>query len=590
MLLEDYGLIGDLHSAALVSREGSIDWLCLPRFDSGACFAALLGDERHGHWSLRPAEEIRRSTRRYRPGTLVLETEYETAGGRVRLVDGMPIRREHPHVARLVEGVSGSVTMRMELVVRFDYGSMVPWVERVDDGTLSMLAGPSALFLRTPVEIEGRDFTTVAEFSISEGQRVPFALSWSRSYDPPPEAIDPFAAIDRAADFWREWSDRCQYRGEWPEEVMTSLRVLKALTYRPTGGIVAAPTTSLPEMLGGVRNWDYRYCWLRDASLTLEALLIGGYSEEAIAFRDFVQRATAGHPAQTQIMYGVGGERRLPEETLDWLPGYESSTPVRVGNAASQQFQLDIFGELADAQSKGVESVTHIDARLWERQRTGFEYLETIWPQPDDGIWEVRGPRRHFTHSKLMAWVAFDRAVKLAKRFKLDGPVDRWKAIRDEIHAQVCRRAYNSDVGAFTQYYGSKALDATALLIPAVGFLPPTDERVISTIEAIERELTQDGFVLRYATSDAGSGAVDGLEGREGAFLPCSFWLADALAMIGRGDDARALFHRVAGLSNDLGLLSEEYDPQRKRLIGNFPQAFTHLALVSTASGLSASK
>jgi GH15 family glucan-1,4-alpha-glucosidase len=580
--LEDYGLIGDLHTAALVGRNGSIDWLCLPRFDSGACFAALLGDERHGRWALEPAAPTRKTTRRYRPGTLVLETEIETDDGTVRLVDCMPVRDEHPHLVRVVEGVRGAVTMRMELVIRFDYGSTVPWVQSADDALL-ILAGPNSLCLRTPIETEGKNFTTVAEFTVREGDQVPFVLSWHRSYDPPPDRIDPLGTVADTEAWWRDWSDICSYPGRWSTEVLTSMIVLKALTYKPTGGIVAAPTTSLPEQLGGARNWDYRYCWLRDAALTLDALLLGGYADEAIAFADWVNRATAGHPAQTQVMYGVAGERRLSEDTLDWLPGYEGSAPVRVGNAASEQFQLDIYGELLDALHRARMLAGRVEPSHWERHNTLLDYVESIWSQPDDGIWEVRGPRRHFTHSKVMAWVGFDRAVKTIERFKVDGPLERWRALRDEIHAQVCRKGYDPKRGTFTQYYGSNELDAAALLIPAVGFLPPDDERVRGTVETIERELTEDGFVMRYSTgSDAG--AVDGLEGKEGAFLPCSFWLADALAMVGRGGDAERLFERVTSLANDLFLLSEEYDPQAKRLLGNFPQAFTHLALVSSAS------
>jgi GH15 family glucan-1,4-alpha-glucosidase len=529
---------------------------------------------------------VRNTTRRYRPGTLVLETELETDDGTVRLIDCMPIRDEHPHVVRIVEGVSGTVPMRMELVVRFDYGSTVPWVESTDD-SLVLLAGPNSLCLRSPIDTEGRDFTTVAEFTLRQGDQVPFTLSWSRSYDERPDPVDAAGAVTQAESWWRGWTDRCEYAGEWPDEVLTSLIVLKALTYQPTGGIVAAPTTSLPEQLGGSRNWDYRYCWLRDAALTLDALMLGGYGDEARAFREWLLRATAGHPAQAQIMYGVAGERRLPEETLDWLPGYEGSAPVRIGNAASEQFQLDIYGELLDANYRGLSLVGRVDPVIWSRQRPMIDYLESIWDQPDDGIWEVRGPRRHFTHSKVMAWVGLDRIVRLMERFKLDGPVEKWRACRDEIHAQVCRQGYDRDRGTFTQYYGSKELDAAALLIPAVGFLPPDDERVRGTVEAIERELMQDGFVRRYSTG-SDQDAVDGLQGREGAFLPCSFWLADALAMTGRPQDARQLFERVASLANDVGLLSEEYDPERKRLIGNFPQAFTHLALAASASGLSA--
>jgi GH15 family glucan-1,4-alpha-glucosidase len=458
----------------------------------------------------------------------------------------------------------------------------VPWVEQRDEG-LRALSGPNALYLRTPVETSGRDFTTIAEFEVRQGERVPFTLSWSPSHQPEPAAIDALWALDAAERWWREWSGRCAYDGEWSDEVLRSLIVLKALTYGPTGGIVAAPTTSLPERIGGERNWDYRYCWMRDATLTLDALMIGGYLEEAIAFRAWTQRATAGHPRQAQIMYGVAGERRLPEVTLDWLPGYEGSKPVRVGNAASEQFQLDVYGEMLDAAHRGRVLAGRADEQGWERQLAVLDYLEEAWREPDEGIWEVRGPRRHFTHSKVMAWVGFDRAIQAIERFDLPGPVDRWRLLRDEIHTQVCRRGYDRDRKTFTQYYGGQGLDASLLLIPATGFLPPDDERVRGTIEAVERELVHDGFVYRY---QAGDGSVDGLEGGEGAFLPCSFWLVDCLGAIGREDDARALFERLLGLANDVGLLAEEYDPGASRQVGNFPQAFTHLALVNSAAGL----
>jgi GH15 family glucan-1,4-alpha-glucosidase len=571
-----------VHTAALVGRDGSIDWLCVPRFDSGACFAALLGDESHGRWKLAPAGEVTGSSRRYREGTLVLETDFETADGSVRLIDSMPVKGHGRTVVRMVQGLSGEVPMRMELVIRFDYGSTIPWVQSSKEGTAAV-AGPDALYLRTEADVHGEDLKTVSDFVVREGEVVPFTLTWAPSEEGPPDAIDAFWATHSVEAWWKEWSDRCSFSGEYAEEVMRSLIVLKALTYRPTGGIVAAPTTSLPEDIGGERNWDYRYCWLRDAALTLDALMLGGYSQEALDFGAWLLRATASHPSQTQVLYGVAGERRLPEQELDWLPGYLGSQPVRIGNAASGQFQLDVYGELLDAAYRGRELTGTLIVAGWERQRALLRYLEEIWREPDEGIWEVRGPRRHFTHSKVMAWVGFDRAIKTIENHGAEGDVEHWREVRDEIHSQVCDEGYDPARNTFTQYYGSDELDAATLLIPAVGFLPPDDARVIGTIDAIQSELAGDGFVRRYSTGE-GRDEVDGLHGEEGAFLPCSFWLADALAMAGRMDEARELFERLLGLTNDLGLISEEYDPDRKRLIGNFPQAFTHLALINTAS------
>ena len=584
MVIEDYALIGDMRTAALVGRNGSIDWLCVPRFDSDACFAALLGDESHGHWRLAPAAEVTSTSRRYRDGTMVLETDLATAEGAVRLIDCMATQGPQPTIVRMVEGLKGTVAMRMDLVIRFDYGRTVPWVRSIEEG-ISAVAGPDALYLHTDVPLHGEELTTVADFQVDEGQRVPFTLTWHPSHENQPEAIEGEWAVEVAEQWWSEWSSRCDLQGESRDRVIRSLLVLKTLTYGPTGGIVAAPTTSLPEELGGERNWDYRYCWLRDAALSLDALMLGGYLEEATAFAGWLARATAMHPSQAQILYGLAGERRLTEETIEWLPGYEGSGPVRIGNAASEQFQLDVTGELLDAADRGRQFLGHVDADGWSRQLAALAYLQTVWRQPDEGIWEVRGPRRHFTHSKVMVWVAFDRIVKADEEFGIKGDVDHWRAIRDEVHAEVCEQAYDPERNTFTQYYGSWELDAATLLIPAVGFLPPDDARVIGTIDAVQRELTdEDGFVLRYSRAAHGEHSVDGLEGKEGAFLPCSFWLADALAMAGRIDEARALFDRLVGLANDVGLLSEEYDAGRNRLIGNFPQAFTHLALINTAS------
>ena len=583
--LEDYALIGDLETAALVSREGAIDWLCLPRFDSGACFAALLGDSDNGHWTLRPAGEFRPAGRRYRGDTLVLETELETASGTVRLVDFMPPRETKPDLVRIVEGVRGRVEMEMELVIRFDYGSIVPWV-RALDGTLLALAGPDGVLLRTPVVHEGRGLTTYAAFTVAEGDRVPFVLGWFPSSEPPPDPVEPEHALERTVAFWEEWASRCTFEGRWHDAVHRSLLTLKALTYAPTGGIVAAPTTSLPEWIGGVRNWDYRYCWLRDATLTLLALVRAGYVEEAGAWRDWLLRAIAGSPEDLQIMYGVAGERRLTEFELPWLAGYEGSQPVRVGNGAHDQRQLDVYGEVVDALYRARRRGLTPSDDAWRVTNKLFDWLESGWREPDEGIWEVRGPRRHFTHSKVMAWVAFDRAVRTVERFGRDGPLDRWKALRQEIHDEVLRRGYNAERGAFVQFFGSDRLDASCLLIPLVGFLRATDERVVGTVRAIERELLRDGFVERYR-ADEENEDVDGLPPGEGAFLPCSFWLAAVLCQQGRHEEAIALYERLLSLRNDVGLISEEYDPGRGRLVGNFPQAFTHIGIVETAFTLS---
>jgi GH15 family glucan-1,4-alpha-glucosidase len=580
--IEDYALIGDTQTAALVSREGSMDWLCLPRFDSGACFAALLGTPEHGRWLLTPTHEVHTIFRRYRPGTLILETEFVTEQGTVAIIDFMPPRGQEPDVVRIVEGRRGRVSMRMELIIRFDYGWIVPWVRRTKDGILAV-AGPDSLMVHTPVESHGENFTTVSEFAVSEGQRVPFVMSWHRSHQLPLDPIDAQDALEDAERWWMEWSQRCQYRGEWKDEVQRSLITLKALTYAPTGGIVAAPTTSLPEYIGGIRNWDYRYCWIRDATFTLYALMLGGYMDEAKAWREWLLRAVAGRPSELQIMYGPAGERRLTELQLKWLPGYEGSTPVRIGNAAAEQFQLDVYGEVMDALHQARRAGLELEEESWRVQLALMNFLESAWEQPDEGIWEVRGPRRHFTHSKVMAWVGLDRAVKGVERYGLEGPVDRWRKIRQEIHDQVCRDGYNAEIGAFVQSYGTKTLDASLLMIPLVGFLPATDPRVLGTVAAIERNLTADGFVLRYPSSKT----IDGLPAGEGVFLACSFWLADNMALAGRYADARKLFEKLLALCNDVGLLAEEYDPGLRRLVGNFPQAFSHVGLVNTAYNLS---
>src|SRR5215207_4377693 len=582
MLLEDYGLIGDQQAAALVGRTGAVDWLCLPRFDSASCFSALLGDDRHGRWLVAPADQVRADSRRYRPGTLVLETDLETSEGAVRVIDFMPPRgRGAPRVMRIVEGLRGRVPMRMELSLRPDYGSIRPWVEHAADGVIAT-AGPDAFRLSTPLALEIDDGTATAQFEAVEGTRVRLTLTWHPSYEESPPVEDADSALARTEEWWREWSGRCPYDGAYREEVLTSLIALKAMTSETTGAVIAAPTTSLPEDIGGMRNWDYRYCWLRDSVLALEALLAVGYTDEALAFRDFLLRVGTGDPTTIQIMYGIGGERRLTEFELEQLPGYEGSTPVRIGNAASEQFQLDVYGEVVAVMFLGAEMLGRIDKRLWPRWRTVIEHVETIWPQPDDGIWEARGPQRHYTYSKVMAWVVFDRAVRLAERFELDAPFERWRRIRDEIHAEVCERGYDSERRTFTQYYGSRELDASVLNIPLVGFLPGTDDRVTGTIDAVWRELGRDGFVSRYSTAETD----DGLTGDEGQFLACSFWLVNALARNARVREARTLFERLLGLRNDLGLLAEEYDVARRRQVGNFPQAFSHLTLVLAARAI----
>jgi GH15 family glucan-1,4-alpha-glucosidase len=577
--IEDYALLGDLQTAALVGRDGSVDWLCLPRFDSGACFAALLGEERNGRWLLAPADPNARATRHYLDDTLILETTWETRDGAVRVLDFMPPRGEAPDVVRIVEGVRGRVEMRTELVIRFDYGRVVPWVRRLDGDTRLAIAGPDALCLRTPVEVGGEDMKTVGRFTVPQGRRVPFVLTYYPSFGALPAKVDAERALADTKEFWRDWIGSCRYDGPAHDVVHRSLIVLKGLTYAPSGGIVAAPTTSLPEHIGGVRNWDYRFCWVRDATLTLIALLLAGYEEEAGAWRNWLLHAAAGNPDDLQIMYGVAGEQRLVELELDWLPGYEGSRPVRTGNLASEQVQLDVYGELMDAlyqaRMRGLEASEY----AWSLQRVLLRNLETRWRDRDNGIWEIRGEPRHFTHSKVMAWVAFDRAVRTIEEFGLPGDLDGWQATRDEIHEQVCREGFDETLGSFTQHYGSGTLDASLLLIPLVGFLPCSDPRVRGTIDAVRRGLMEDGLVLRYRSEEG----VDGLPAGEGVFLPCSFWLVDCLELIGDHDAAHALFDRLLDLCNDLGLIAEEYDPARRRLLGNFPQAFTHLELVNSA-------
>jgi GH15 family glucan-1,4-alpha-glucosidase len=583
MQLEDYGLIGDLQAAALVGRNGAVDWLCLPRFDSASCCSALLGDERHGRWLLAPAGEGRAGARRYRPGTLVLESDFETTEGAVRVIDFMPRRGQGPpRVMRIVEGLRGRVPMRMELSLRPDYASIVPWVEPASDGVVAT-AGPDAFRLTTALPLHVEDGTVTAEFVAVEGASERVTLTWHLSYEETPLVEDADSALARTEAWWREWSGRCRYEGAYRDEVLTSLIALKAMTSETTGAVIAAPTTSLPEEIGGARNWDYRYCWLRDSVLALEALLDAGYTDEALAFRDFLLRVSTGDPATIQIMYGIGGERRLTEFELPELPGYEDSKPVRVGNAASDQFQLDVHGEVAAVIFIGSEVLGRVERRLWPRWRAIVEHVETIWREPDDGIWEARGPQRHYTYSKVMAWVVFDRAVRIAERFELEAPIDRWKRTREEIHREVCERGYDRERRTFTQYYGSKELDASVLNIPIVGFLPGTDERVSGTIDAVSRELGRDGFVSRYSTA----ATDDGLPGDEGQFLACSFWLVNALARNGRVAEARTLFERLVSLSNDLGLLAEEYDVARSRQVGNFPQAFSHLTLILAARAIS---
>jgi GH15 family glucan-1,4-alpha-glucosidase len=587
--IEDYALIGNTHTAALVGRDGSIDWLCMPRFDSGACFAALLGTSENGRWLIAPEGEVKSISRKYRGDSLVLETEFELAdGGRVALIDFMPICESDGRIdlIRIVEGRAGMVPMQMEAAFRFDYGRIVPWVRSRDYG-LSAVAGPDALQLRTRVPMHGENLKTVANFKVSAGERIPFTLTWYPSHL---EESGPRHAQKLLVDtekYWEEWSARCQDGGQWRPQVIRSLITLKALTYSPTGGIVAAPTTSLPEWIGSVRNWDYRYCWLRDATFTLYALLSSGYSDEATAWVAWLLRAVAGQPGQIQIMYGIAGERRLTEFEAPWLPGYENSRPVRIGNAAHDQFQLDVYGEILDvfhvARRYGVDPGD--DA--WNVVRVLIDFVEQHWREPDEGIWEVRGPRRHFTHSKVMAWVAVDRAVKAIEHHGQQGPVEKWRALRDAIHEDVCRFGFRPDRNTFVQYYGSDTLDASVLMMSLVGFLPANDPRIVGTVEAIQRDLMDEGLVRRYNTDGPN---VDGLPPGEGAFLPCTFWLVDNLTMLGRYDEARAIFERLLGLCNDVGLLSEEYDPRGKRQLGNFPQAFTHVFLINTAHNLSRSQ
>jgi GH15 family glucan-1,4-alpha-glucosidase len=581
--IEDYALVGDCETAALVGRDGSIDWLCWPRFDSGACFAALLGDPENGRWLIAPRDPAARVTRRYLNGSLVLVTTFETATGTVEMIDFMPPRDGIADLVRLVRGVSGWVDMRTEFILRFDYGSIVPWIERLEaGGGLRAIAGPEMAVLRTPVPLRGQDFTTVGEFTVSAGKAVPFVLSYGPSQSPSSREIDPVSALHETEAFWRDWSDRCAPAGDWTEDVKHSLTVLKALTFAPTGGMVAAPTTSLPEQAGGVRNWDYRYCWLRDATFTLLAFGSAGYTEEAQHWRDWLVRAVAGRPDQLQIMYGLGGERRLPEWEVPWLSGFEGARPVRVGNAAAAQLQLDVYGEIADAMFQArLHGLPPVE-RWSAIGRAFLDHLENIWREPDEGIWEVRGPRQHFTHSKVMAWVAFDRAVKSAEQLGVDGPIGRWRAFRHAIHEDVCRNGFDGELDSFVQAYGSKALDASLLLLPIVGFLPPTDPRIVGTVRAIERRLLVDGVVFRYDTGQT----EDGLPPGEGSFLACSFWFVDNLILQGRVDEARVMFERLLAFRNDVGLLAEEYDPHTRRQMGNSPQAFSHVALVNTAYNL----
>jgi len=593
-LIEDYALVGDMQTTALISRDGAVDWLCVPRFDSAACLAALLGDERHGQWRISPAAAggppSRRGqvSRRYQGASLILETEWRTAGGTVRVIDFMPPRADGaPVLVRIVEGTAGAVEMECVWRLRFDYGKVLPWVRRIDHAIVAV-AGPDSVWLRTPVRLIGHDLAHEATFTVRAGERVPFVFAWTPSHQGAPPEVDADEALAATRKFWADWVAACTYRGPYRDAVVRSLITLKALTYAPTGGIVAAPTTSLPEDIGGVRNWDYRYCWLRDATITLEALLRTGYTAEAASWREWLGRAIAGDPGDVQIMYGVAGERRLEEWQADWLPGYENSAPVRIGNAAVGQLQLDVYGEVIDAITLGRQAGLRFDGHTWSLVRALLRFLEQHWDEPDEGIWEVRGPRRHFVHSKVMAWVAFDRAVRAAELGQ-PGAEARWRAVRDQIHAEVCEKGYDAGRGTFTQYYGSAELDAAVLLIPEVGFLPPDDPRVVSTVETIQRELVSGGLVLRYSLPAAGPGAqasVDGLTGSEGAFLACSFWLVNALHLIGRPDDAVKLFERLLSMRNDVGLLSEEYDPRYGRQVGNFPQAFSHMPLIQSALNL----
>lgn len=583
MLIEDYAMIGDCQTAALVGKNGSIDWLCLPRFDSGACFAALLGNPSNGRWQIAPVGEVREVKREYRGETLILETTFITDDGEVTVIDFMPPRTKEPDLIRIVVGKRGRVRMRCDLRLRFDYGSIVPWIRQMDRGGIRAAAGPDTVYCYTPVSLPD-DETTTTEFEVQEGQRVPFLLEWTATHDEPPQVRNVEEALRITEAFWNEWVGKCTYDGQWRDAVVRSLIMLKAMTYEPTGGIVAAVTTSLPEHIGGERNWDYRYCWLRDATFTLLALNVGGYTEEATAWRHWLVNAIAGSPKDVQIMYGITGQRRLPEMTLPWLDGYENSKPVRIGNGAYTQWQLDVFGEVADALYTARVMGLPASKDIWTLARGLLELLEQQWTRPDNGIWEVRGPLRHFTHSKVMAWVAADRAVKTIEQFGAPGDVDRWRTLRDTIHAQVCAEGFNKDVNAFTQYYGSTEPDASLLMLPLVGFLPATDPRIVGTVELIQKKLDCNGFILRYETETG----VDGLPPGEGTFLLCSFWLADNLALMGRTEEARALYEKLLSLRNDVGLLAEGYDANAKRMTGNFPQAFSHIGLINTARYLSA--
>jgi GH15 family glucan-1,4-alpha-glucosidase len=580
-LIEDYALIGDCQSAALVSRDGSIDWLCWPRFDSEACFAALLGTPDNGRWLIAPREQAR-IIRRYRPDTLILETHFETADGAATLVDFMPHGSPQSEIIRIVHGTRGKLPMHTELILRFGYGAIVPWVTRLENGATRAIAGPDMVVLRTPVHVKGKGMTTVGEFTVTRGETIPLVLTYDRSHNPLPPASDPIAMLEETEKFWKEWAGKCRPAGEWSDAVRRSVITLKALTYEPTGGIVAAPTTSLPEQIGGERNWDYRYCWLRDATLTLLGIMHAGYYKEAEAWREWLLRAVAGSPNQLQIMYGIRGERRLNEWIAEWLPGYEKSRPVRMGNAAHTQLQLDVFGEIMDTYHQARRCGLNTNESGWDTQLKFLEHLEQIWQQPDHGIWEMRGPPQHFVYSKVMAWVGFDRSIKSAETFGLEGPVETWCKLRDEICEEVCERGFNTKLGTFVQAYGSDQLDANLLLLPCVGFLPVSDPRIEKTIAAIEQHLLRDCFVLRYSTDDV----EDALPPGEGAFLACSFWLVDVYILQERFDEAERLFRRLIALANDVGLLSEEYDPAAKRLVGNFPQAFSHLALINSAYNL----
>ena len=580
--IEDYALIGDCESAALVGRDGSIDWLCWPRFDSEACFAALLGTPDHGRWLIAPHDVKTRVSRRYRSNTLILETRFESDDGAATLVDFMPIRGQNPTVVRLVIGERGRLAMRLELVLRFGFGAIVPWVTRTEDGTLRAVAGPDMVVMHTPVHLKGENLTSVGDFTVSAGEMVPFVLTYAPSHLPAPRPILAQEALKATEAYWRQWAAHCRPAGQWTDVVVRSLLTLKALTYLPTGGIVAAPTTSLPEQFGGSRNWDYRFCWLRDATLTLFTLLSAGFHNSAQAWNEWLQRAIAGSPDQIQILYGLAGERRMSEWEADWLPGYEGARPVRIGNAAHLQLQLDVYGEVMDAAHQARRSGLATHESGWQMHLALLEHLAGIWQQPDQGIWEMRGEPQQFTHSKVMAWVAFDRAIKSAEMFGFDGPIDRWRKLRTDIHDLTCEHGFDKERGSFVQYFGAKEVDASLLLVPSVGFLPIDDPRIRGTIAAIERDLLVDGFVLRYRTHTG----VDGLEPGEGAFLACSFWLADVYILQGRLADAERLFKRLVSLCNDVGLLSEEYDPRSKRLAGNFPQAFSHVGLANTAFNL----